>query len=141
MAEMDCALAEQKAEYLTLQCRHYLDNARQLNYFSYWLHGCDMVALRNIASAVESLVVYTSETTNSLITTKLMDYPVLAVDRILAPLRIKPIDIVLMVLFPIGLPVYWIAKKKYNNIKRNIEAVCSANNELIVLLQRAQKCE
>ena len=32
-------------------------------------------------------------------------------------------------------------KKKYKNLKHNIEVVCNANNELIVLLQRAQKSE
>ena len=141
MSEMDVDVAEQKTMALTVQCQQYLDNARSLNYFTYWLRGYDLAALRSIAAAVESLVAYTSETTHTLITTKLMDYPVLTPERILAPLRIKPIDIVLMVLLPIGLPIYWIAKKKYNNLKRNIEAVCSANNELIILLQRARKNE
>jgi hypothetical protein len=70
-----------------------------------------------------------------------MDYPILAPERILAPSGIKPIDIILMVLVPIGLPIYLIAKKKYKNLKHNIEVVCNANNELIVLLQRAQKSE
>ena len=70
-----------------------------------------------------------------------MDYPILVPERILAPLHIKVIDILLMAFVPVGLPVYWIAKKKYSNLKRNIEAVCSANDELIILLKRAHKKE
>lgn len=141
MAEMQLSVAENKAQALTAQCREYLNTEPKVNYFSYWLEGYNLDALRSIATSVEALVAYTSETTNNLITTKLMDYPVLNPERILAPLRIKPIDIILMVLAPVGLPVYVIAKKKYIHLRHNVEAVCSANDELVVLLQRARKNE
>lgn len=138
MANMDITIAMEKTHHLTLLCRRYLDTEPKTGYASYWMRGYDLATLRNIATSVEELVAYTSETTNHLITTKLMDYPVLNVERILAPLRIKPIDCALMILVPIGLPIYCIAKTKYKNLKRNIEAVCIANNELIILLQREQ---
>ncbi|MBP3349371.1 MAG: LptF/LptG family permease [Bacteroidaceae bacterium] len=141
MSEMDFLLAEQKTQTLTTQCRTYLSAEPPLNYISYWMRGYNLQSLRDLATSVESLVAYTAETTNNLITTKLMDYPILIPERILAPTGIKPIDIVLMVFVPVGLPIYLIAKKKYNNLKHNIEAVCNANDELIVLLQRAQKRE
>ena len=138
MANMDITIAMEKTHHLTHLCRRYLDTEPKTGYASYWMRGYDLATLRNIASLVEELVAYTAETTNHLITTKLMDYPVLNVERILAPLRIKPIDWALMILVPIGLPIYCIAKTKYKNLKRNIEAVCIANNELIILLQREQ---
>lgn len=138
MANMDITIAMVKTHHLTHLCRHYLDTEPKTGYASYWMRGYDLATLRNIATSVEELVAYTAETTNHLITTKLMDYPVLNVERILAPLRIKPIDWALMILVPIGLPIYCIAKTKYKNLKRNIEAVCFANNELIILLQREQ---
>ena len=141
MKEMSMPIAEQKAQSLTEQCQAYLSTDKGMNYISYWMRGYNLQSLRNIATSVESLVTYTADTTNNLITTKLMDYPILAPERILAPSGIKPIDIILMVLVPIGLPIYLIAKKKYKNLKHNIEVVCNANNELIVLLQRAQKSE
>ncbi len=141
MSEMDLSLAEQKALSLTTQCRNCLAAQPRLNYVSFWMQGYDLQALRNLSTNVESFVAYTSETTNNLITTKLMDYPILVPERILAPLHIKVIDILLMAFVPVGLPVYWIAKKKYSNLKRNIEAVCSANDELIILLKRAHKKE
>ena len=138
MANMDITIAMEKTHHLTHLCRRYLDTEPKTGYASYWMRGYDLATLRNIASLVEELVAYTAETTNHLITPKLMDYPVLNVERILAPLRIKPIDWALMILVPIGLPIYCIAKTKYKNLKRNIEAVCIANNELIILLQREQ---
>ena len=141
MAEMDMSEAESKATMLTEQCRRYLNTNPVLNYIAYWMRGYNIELLSQISASVESLVAYTAETTNNLITTKLMDYPVLVVERILAPLRIKPLAIILIVLVPVGLPIYWIAKKKYKNLTRNIEMVCSANEELIVLLQRARKYE
>ena len=128
MANMDITIAMEKTHHLTHLCRRYLDTEPKTGYASYWMRGYDLATLRNIATSVEELVAYTAETTNHLITTKLMDYPVLNVERILAPLRIKPIDWALMILVPIGLPIYCIAKTKYKNLKRNIEAVCIANN-------------
>ena len=136
MANMDNNVAEEQARKLSVACREYLANEPRINYINYWMRGYDVAVLRKLAAAVESLVTYTAETTNHLVTTKLMDYPVLHAERILAPFRIKLIDTICMMLFPIGLPIYWIAKKKYTHLKRNIEAVCNANEELIILLQR-----
>jgi hypothetical protein len=68
-----------------------------------------------------------------------MDYPILIPERILAPSHIKVLDVLGMIFFPAGLPIYWIASKRYKNLKRNIEAVLNANVELAILLQRSAR--
>lgn len=139
MTAMEPTVAEQKVTALTEICRHYLASARRLSYMAYWMRGYDLDTLRNIAGDLEAMVVYTAETTDNLITTKLMDYPVLQPQQILAPTRIKVLGIIAMILLPIGLPIYLIANKKYQNLKRNIEAVCAANDELVILLHRSAR--
>ncbi|MBR5003103.1 MAG: LptF/LptG family permease, partial [Bacteroidaceae bacterium] len=89
MTAMEPTVAEQKVTALTEICRHYLASARRLSYMAYWMRGYDLDTLRNIADDLEAMVAYTAETTDNLITTKLMDYPVLQPQQILAPTRIK----------------------------------------------------
>ena len=126
-------------EELTNQCNLFLQKNVKCTYVQYWLKGYDLKALQRLSTGVEDMVTYAAETTNHLITTKLMDYPVLGVEKILSPIPIKAIRILIMVLFPIGLPIYAIATKRYNNLVNNINAVLRANNDLLVLLHRMQR--
>lgn len=139
MVNMDPTIAEQKALSLKKICQEYIQESVQLKYIDFWTKGYNLNQLRELSEAIESLVAYTAETTNHLITTKLMDYPILSVERILAPAPIKAVGMLTMILFPIGLPIYWIATHKYKNLKHNIDAVCVANDELTVLLRRIEK--
>ena len=139
MSAMEYNVAQSKIEALNKQCNAFLQANPRLRYNRYWLRGYDIESLRHLATAVDSLVSYTSETTDHLITTKLMDYPILIPERILAPSHIKVLDVLGMIFLPVGLPIYWIASKRYKNLKRNIEAVLNANVELAILLQRSAR--
>lgn len=139
MSAMECDLARLKTEALTRQCNAFLQANPRLRYGNYWMQGYDLETLRHLATAVDSLVTYTSDTTDHLITTKLMDYPIIIPERILAPSHIKVLDVIAMIFIPVGLPIYWVASKRYKNLKRNIEAVLSANDELIILLHRSAR--
>jgi lipopolysaccharide export system permease protein len=139
MAAMEPLKVVAMVEELTNQCNLFLQQNVKCTYVQYWLKGYDLKALQRLSTGVEDMVTYAAETTNHLITTKLMDYPVLGVEKILSPIPIKAIRILIMVLFPIGLPIYAIATKRYNNLVNNINAVLRANNDLLVLLHRMQR--
>ena len=136
MNEMDISVALQQIDTLNVLCRDFINHSKKLNYAAYWLHGYNIMAVREIGLAVEALVEYTSETTRRMVTTKLMDYPVVRLERILSPIGIKPIGFVMMLLFPIGWPVYLVATQRYKNLINNIKNVCNVNDELVVILQR-----
>lgn len=136
MSEMDINVAQQQIAALNNLCVTFLEQSKRLNYVAYWLNGYNLTAIQNISMAVENVVGYVSETTYRTVTTKLMDYPILRVERILAPIGIKPIGFLLMILFPIGVPVYLIASQRYKNLINNIKNVCNVNEELITILHR-----
>ena len=136
MSEMDVNVAQQQIAALNNLCVTFLEQSKRLNYVAYWLNGYNLTAIQNISLAVENVVGYVSETTYRTVTTKLMDYPILRVERILAPIGIKPIGFLLMILFPIGVPVYLIASQRYKNLINNIKNVCNVNEELITILHR-----
>lgn len=138
MVAMEPDVAYRRAEDLTRQCRSFIANNPRLKYAGYWLKGYDLNVIQDLATSVNSLVEYTSETTHRMVATKLMDYPVIVAERILSPLHIKPFDILAMVFVPLGVPMYLIANKRYKNLIKNIESVCQCNADLMVLLQRIE---
>lgn len=138
MVAMEPDVAYRRAEDLTRQCRSFIANNPRLNYAGYWLKGYDLNVIQDLATSVNSLVEYTSETTHRMVATKLMDYPVIVAERILSPSHIKPLDILAMVFVPLGVPMYLIANKRYKNLIKNIESVCQCNADLMVLLQRIE---
>lgn len=138
MVAMEPDVAYRRAEDLTRQCRSFIANNPRLKYTGYWLKGYDLNVIQDLATSVNSLVEYTSETTHRMVATKLMDYPVIVAERILSPSHIKPLDILAMVFVPLGVPMYLIANKRYKNLIKNIESVCQCNADLMVLLQRIE---
>lgn len=138
MVAMEPDVAYRRAEDLTRQCRSFIANNPRLKYAGYWLKGYDLNVIQDLATSVNSLVEYTSETTHRMVATKLMDYPVIVAERILSPSHIKPLDILAMVFVPLGVPMYLIANKRYKNLIKNIESVCQCNADLMVLLQRIE---
>lgn len=136
MVEMNPETARCRAENLTERCNDFMLKNSLLKYNEYWLKGYDTNEIQDIATSLNSLVEYTAETTDRMVATKLMDYPVIVSERIFAPTHIKPLDIVAMLFFPVGLPLYLIANKRYKNLLRNLKSVCQSNDDLIVLLRR-----
>ncbi len=136
MVEMNPDIAMQRVADLNERCKAFMASGRPLSYLAYWLRGYDLMAVRDIATSVEALVEYTSETTQRMVTTKLMDYPVIHPERILAPIAIKPFAVIMMLFFPVGIPLYLIANHRYKNLINNIKNVCNVSDDLVKLLQR-----
>lgn len=139
MSPMQPDIAIIKVQELTSQCQNFINANKRLNYVNYWLKGYDVESLKVLATSLNAMVEYTSETTERLVATKLMDYPVIIAEPILMPVSVKALRVAAMIFFPIGLPIFWIADNRYKNLKLKINSVCESNEELIVLLNRAIK--
>lgn len=138
LSPMSPEVAEQKTLALTDACHKFKHTNGKQNYMTYWLHGYNLQAIQDLATATNSLVEYVSETTDRMVATKLMDYPVIVAERILSPSHIKALDIAAMIFFPIGFPIYWIAGKRYKNLMDMIDNIIQANKDLIILLHRIE---
>lgn len=139
MSPMQPDIAIIKVQELTSQCQNFINANKRLNYVNYWLKGYDVESLKVLATSLNAMVEYTSETTERLVATKLMDYPVIIAEPILMPVSVKALRVAAMIFFPIGLPIFWIADNRYKNLKLKINSVCESNEELIVLLNRVIK--
>ena len=136
LVPMSPVVAEEKALALTDMCQTFLRDNIKLGYVAFWTKGYNMQAIQNLATTTNSLVEYTSETTDRMVATKLMDYPVIVPEWILHPVRIKLLAVAVMVFFPVGLPLYWIASQRYAHLATAVTTIIESNNDLIVLLQK-----
>ena len=117
-------------------CRTFLRDNPRLRYVAFWTKGYDMPTIQNLATVTNSLVEYTSETTDRMVATKLMDYPVIVPEWMLRPVRIRLLSIAVMVFFPVGLPLYWIASQRYAHLTAAVHAIIEANGDLVTLLRK-----
>ncbi len=138
LVAMNPVVAEEKAHALTQACRRFIASNGKLGYAAYWLKGYDLQAVQDLATSTNSLVEYASETTDRLVATKLMDYPLFLPEWILRPSRIKVLSVVAMVFLPIGLAMYGLGIWRYRHLINDLDAVCRVNDELTVLLRRMQ---
>ncbi len=136
LAPMSPVVAEEKARKLTDMCNAFLHNNAKLGYVAFWTKGYDMQAIKNLATVTNSLVEYTSETTDRMVATKLMDYPVIVPEWMLRPVHIRAIAIIVMIFFPVGLPLYWIASRRYAHLAAAVKTIVESNEDLITLLHK-----
>ena len=71
-----------------------------------------------------------------MVATKLMDYPVIVPEWMLRPVHIRAIAIIVMIFFPVGLPLYWIASRRYAHLAAAVKTIVESNEDLITLLHK-----
>lgn len=131
-------VAIEKAEQLSEACRRYLDKVgrKRQSYWHYCLYGYDKGDILALGAQIDDLVNYTSNSHSQLVISKLMDYPVLRNLWVYRPAPSVKWGYVLLVLFPIGLPVYWIGSHQQRLLRNEVEGVIRTNGELCALLEK-----
>jgi Predicted permeases len=117
-------------------CKDYhQSNKRWMNYFRLWKNGGKDSKAESISVSMEAIVEELANSDQNLILNKLMDLPVIAGYNVLKIDKIPKLDIIMSVLFPIGIPVYLMMayqRKLLLQDMRVSERVCG---ELITLIE------
>ncbi len=140
MDDMIPAVAIEKTEQLTVACRSYLDRigrGRQ-SYWKYFLCGYDKNELMTLSKEVNGLVDYASNSSSQLVIHKLMDYPILRNLWVYRPAPGKVLGALMMLLFPIGLLLYWVGARQQRLLRNEVEGIIRSNEDLIVLLKKEE---
>ncbi|MDE6062381.1 MAG: LptF/LptG family permease, partial [Duncaniella sp.] len=135
MEEVDPTLAVQRLEHLKLEVAAYLRNnpARQ-SYIDYWLRGYDRNALHALRDEIESDVEYLSNSREKMVVLKLMDLPILRSLWFQQPSETKWLSWTMIVLFPIGVPVWLYGRKTQMRLRDELETVGKVTDQLIDLI-------
>ena len=79
---------------------------------------------------------YLSNSREKMVVLKLMDLPVLRSLWFQQPSRKRWLSRVMMVLFPIGLPVWLYGRKTQRDLRHELSTVVKVSDELIALLEK-----
>lgn len=119
-------------------CRRY---GKRLSYDAYWMKGIDKKLVNDISTLTDETVEYLLDCRNQFVVNKLADFPVIRTLWIYHPSGNKIIDRTLEILFPIGLPIYFLAWGYGKSLRSEMKDVVKTCDTIIGLLQSDRKTE
>ena len=136
MNDVNAATAKAKLDELTSLCNTYMQkNKAKQGYISFWLNGYDRDALEVLADTVDETVEYLSNSQDKLVINKLSDYPVIKNIWIYNPTSDRRIAIAALVLFPVGLPLWWFGRKYrtelIDELRKTVKINCQIEEMII----------
>lgn len=116
-------------------CQTYLNtNKKRMGYLKYWKAFGVNREIPEISEKIELIVEELGNSDHNLILNKLMDLPIINGYNLLTPNKSGKLGIVIGILFPIGLPVYFIAMHQRRLLLHDIKStarVCEELDEMI----------
>ncbi|WP_243348578.1 LptF/LptG family permease [Parabacteroides sp. FAFU027] len=107
----------------------------KLNYVRFWKEGTHSHQLIQLSKALESLVEEMNNSTDQHIYFKLLEYPVIPVERYNVVPEVKWIRTTLAYLFPIGIVLFINAKIQQKRLLKDFEQMTRINQELSNLIK------
>lgn len=111
------------------------ENPKRPSYIAYWMKGYPRGPLRALSEQLEETVAYISDSRSKLVINKLMDFPILRSLWFYHPSNYKWASWAAMVVFPIGLPVYFIGLRQLSILRHELETIRSVSSQLTELLE------
>ncbi|MBD5203452.1 MAG: YjgP/YjgQ family permease [Bacteroidales bacterium] len=112
--------------------------SRRQSYFDYWIKGYDMNDIRRIGVTTDDEVEYLTDCRDPFVVNKLTEFPVIAPLWVYAPSKHKWLSYLMIVIFPIGIPVWLFgldAQSKLKGDMRRVVAACDVETELLQKMQ------
>lgn len=135
MDEVEPQQARGMISGLIADCQSFLsDYSARQSYFAYWLHGYSRRRLHALSAELEQMVDYMSNSRSRIIVLKLMELPIMRNLWFYHPTNYKAVAWAFIILFPIGLPLYFIGIKQQQKLKEEITHVVVTSKELLGLL-------
>lgn len=138
MEEVNPADAVERLEVLKQEVATYLhDNKARQSYPDYWLRGYDRDSLHRLRDTIEADVDYLSNSREKMVILKLMDMPILRSLWFQQPSTKKWLSWTMMLLFPVGLPVWFYGRKTQARLRDELGTVTKVSDQLIELIAPA----
>lgn len=136
LVDVDVPKATGMLSSLSESAGNYLEeNPKRPSYIAYWMKGYPRGPLRALSEQLEETVAYISDSRSKLVINKLMDFPILRSLWFYHPSNYKWASWVAMVIFPIGLPVYFIGLRQLSILRHELETIRSVSAQLTELLE------
>ena len=110
---------------------------RLMSYKNYWLHGISRERVTALSDSLESTVTYLTDSRDPQVINKLGDYPVIANLWVYRPSTRRWLGWTMMVVFPIGLPVYLAGIQAQRDLRDDCRRICETTDKLMELIAPA----
>lgn len=135
--DMQPEVALDKLKTLQIEQSAYLESCPdKMSYIRYWLRGYSRSGLRRLNTQLEETVAYLADARSKLIINKLMDYPILRSLWLYHPTGNKAIAWSAIIIFPIGLPIYFIGRRQQKVLRDEIVTIGKVSDELIGIITK-----
>lgn len=136
LVDVDVRKATGMLSSLSESAGNYLkENPKRPSYIAYWMKGYPRGPLRALSEQLEETVAYISDSRSKLVINKLMDFPILRSLWFYHPSNYRWASWAAMVVFPIGLPVYFIGLRQLSILRHELETIRSVSEQLTELLE------
>lgn len=131
MDEVDRDVAVERLDALKSEVAAYLrDKSARQSYFDYWMRGYDRDELHRLRDSIESVVEYLSNSREKMVVLKLMDLPILRSLWFHQPSTDRRLSWIMMVLFPLGLTVWFFGLKAQSRLRDELATVTKVAGQL-----------
>lgn len=110
---------------------------RLMRYDSYWLRGYSRSELSELRSELESTIEYIANSKDKMVINKLMDFPIIRSLWLYHPTNYKPAAWFAIILFPIGLPIYFVGLRQLRILRDEIKKIIIVSKELTSLIDKS----
>ncbi|MCM1164259.1 MAG: LptF/LptG family permease [Muribaculaceae bacterium] len=140
MEEVRPQVAVERLEHLKAEVAAYLAaNPCNQSFAAYWLKGYDRQSLHELRDDMEQLVERLSNSRSKLVINTLMDLPILRSLWFIKPSNSQALSKAMIVLFPIGIPVWLYGRHLQNRLRTELESVSKVSDRLIQLINPENK--
>lgn len=131
--------AIEMAYSLQHRCEELRDKlSRRLSYKEFWSNTVLSSDIASVADAVEELASYLSNSRDILIINKISQYPIVGNSKLLALAQNKTYSKYLAIFFPVGIVIYGLGIKKFNDMKQSLAMALKVNNDVIEILEKTE---
>lgn len=134
----DYSVLADSIKELNSLCEQYISKKKLwISYLSFWKTGGKDSIVEQISKLLEKIVDEGSNSDQSLVLNKLMDYPVINAAPPVRFISNKKIALAVGLFFPIGIPIYLFAIYQQKLLLQDIEAILKINDELLDLANKS----
>ena len=134
--DVDACASLNNAFALQEKCGQLLLHLEQMSYHRFWNEGVNQALIGEIIDDMETLISHLSNSRNILMISKISQYPIVNISRLFAVANNKRVAKWMMIIFPIGALIYYLAKMNINDMLSKTKMIMKVNHDVIELLNK-----